>query len=72
METTNATNLTSGEGLKITTYKYLKDPVQRKALKDLLRPMIWNWAIENNQEEYYELKDKGGARPCGSIPTPTI
>ena len=50
----------------------ISDPVQRKALKDLLRPMIWNWAIENNQEEYYELKDKGGARPCGSIPTPTI
>ena len=44
----------------------IQDPVQRKALKDLLRPMIWNWAIENNREEYWELKNKGLPEPMSS------
>jgi hypothetical protein len=38
----------------------IQDQVQRKALKDLLRPMIWNWAIENNREQYYEIKQNQG------------
>ena len=41
----------------------ITDPVQRKALKDLLRPMIWQWAIDNNVESYYELKQKPGSYP---------
>lgn len=36
----------------------ISDPVQRKALKDLLRPMIWSWAIESDMSSYYELKEK--------------
>lgn len=34
------------------------DAVQRKALKDLLRPMIWEWAMMHNKESFYELKSK--------------
>jgi len=36
----------------------ISDPVQRKALKDLLSPMIWNWAIESNMSSYYTIQDK--------------
>jgi hypothetical protein len=44
----------------------ISDPVQRKALKDLLRPMIWNWAGENNRESCYEIKSKSvGDTPMG-------
>lgn len=46
----------------------MSDPVQRKAMKDLLRPMIWNWAADSNMESYYELKQKSvGNTPMGII-----
>jgi len=35
----------------------IQDPIQRKALKDLLRPMVWTWAIESNMSSYYEVKE---------------
>lgn len=34
----------------------ISDPVQRKAMKDLLRPMIWSWAIDNDMKHDYEMK----------------
>lgn len=37
----------------------IQDPIQRKALKDLLRPMIWRWAIEHNSADFYEIKSNG-------------
>lgn len=36
----------------------ISDPVQRKALKDLLSPMIWKWAIDFNARENYEIEQK--------------
>lgn len=36
----------------------ISDPVQRKAIKDLVRPMIWTWAIESNISSHYEIKQK--------------
>lgn len=36
----------------------IADPVQRKAVKDILRPMIWKWAIESNSSSQYEIKQK--------------
>lgn len=44
----------------------IQDPIQRKALKDLLRPMIWNWAGENNLEQHCEVKFKDVPMPGGS------
>lgn len=40
----------------------LQDAVQRKALKDLIRPAIWNWAIESNLVDMYEVKMKEGVK----------
>lgn len=34
----------------------IQDSVQRKALKDLMSPMIWRWAVDANQEKYYKLE----------------
>ncbi len=36
----------------------ISDPIQRKAMKDLLRPMIWSWSIETNTAENYDIKRK--------------
>lgn len=36
----------------------IADPVQRKAIKDLISPMIWRWAQESDMSSYYELKEK--------------
>lgn len=36
----------------------ISDPVQRKAIKDLVRPIIWTWAIESNISSHYEIKPK--------------
>lgn len=35
----------------------IQDPVQRKAIKDLVSPMIWNWAIESDVSSYFEVKE---------------
>lgn len=40
----------------------ISDPVQRKALKDLFRPMIWRWAIDSNMASNYEIKMKSSVR----------
>lgn len=55
----NTHNIQDLEG-KILTFidASISDSVQRKALKDLLRPMIWGWAIDSNAEPYYEMKPK--------------
>ena len=45
------------------------DPVQRKALKDLMRPMIWDWAGSNNLEMLYDAKLKVGEEGAGSVRT---
>lgn len=37
------------------------DLVQRKALKDLFRQMIWEWATGSNREAAYELKLREGS-----------
>lgn len=42
------------------------DAVQRKALKDLLSPLVWRWAIDANQFQYYEIKSKLPVRGSGS------
>ncbi len=34
------------------------DPVQRKAIKDLISPAIWRWASDSDMSSYYELKEK--------------
>lgn len=44
----------------------ISDPVQRKALKDLLRPMVWKWAIENNLEYLYDSSLKEEMLSMGS------
>lgn len=36
----------------------IQDPIQRKALKDLLRPAIWGWAIESNMANSYDISIK--------------
>lgn len=36
----------------------IADSVQRKAIKDLISPMIWRWASESDMSSYYELKEK--------------
>lgn len=36
----------------------IHDPVQRKALKDLIRPMIWRWAIDSNMASNYNIEMK--------------
>lgn len=35
----------------------ISDPVQRKAMKDMARPMIWQWAIEANHEPGHPHND---------------
>lgn len=40
----------------------ISDPVQRKALKNLFSPMIWNWAIESNMAQSYDIKIKNNAK----------
>lgn len=37
----------------------ISDPIQRKAMKDLLRSMIWQWAIESNRSENFDIVHKG-------------
>ncbi len=34
------------------------DPVQRKAIKNLISPVIWRWASDSDMSSYYELKEK--------------
>lgn len=34
----------------------VSDSVQRKALKDLLRPAIWSWAIDSNMADMYKIE----------------
>ena len=36
----------------------IHDPEQRKSSKDLLRPMIWEWAIRSNYADGMEIKRK--------------
>lgn len=38
------------------------DPVQRKALKDLLRPAIWSWAIDSNMSRMYKIEMHGSLK----------
>jgi hypothetical protein len=44
---------------KLLTYldAILTDPVQRKAAKDIIRPMIWEWAITQNFADQHEIKN---------------
>ena len=44
------------------------DPVQRKAIKDLISPAIWRWAMDSDMSSYYELKAKnvGDSIPANS------
>lgn len=37
----------------------ISDPIQRKAMKDLLRPMIWSWAIESDRSDNFDAVWKG-------------
>ncbi len=43
---------------KMLTYldAILTDPIQRKAAKDIVRPMIWEWAIQSNMVDLCEVK----------------
>lgn len=43
---------------QILTYldAILGDLEQRKAAKDIIRPLIWRWAIEQNIVSQYEMK----------------
>lgn len=33
----------------------IADPQQRKAAKDILGPLLWNWAVQNPRAESYEV-----------------
>ena len=35
----------------------IQDPVQRKALKDIARPLIWSWVMETNISRFYKLEE---------------
>ncbi len=40
----------------------LQDPIQRKALKDLVRPAIWSWAVEGNLADSYDIEIKSSVK----------
>ncbi len=50
-------NIQELEGRMLTYLEaIIPDAVQRKASKDLLRPMIWEWAIRSNFADACEVK----------------
>ena len=42
----------------------ISDPVQRKALKNLLSPMIWQWASDSDMSSYYKLEKVSVGTSC--------
>ncbi len=43
---------------RVLTYldAIVSDPIQRKASKDIIRPMLWDWAIQSNFADMCEIK----------------
>lgn len=37
----------------------IQDPIQRKALKDLMRPMVWRWAIDSSVADWHSIEPNG-------------